>query len=415
MSWRESQMPINMEEEDSDIPVQSRPMETVNAILEYAKLERSELKPLVQNIFFSPELDNDHMTLMELDSHMLDVILEGNELVIRGDKDEMAVLCTNEKTYEVKEAEISNDLLITPEVLIGKDLDSEGDPCQTFSQVLSVLHTYYELRECKPRIHKLKSLLEENHYSGRESERDEKHQGRKFQFEDFLEIVQASETEIRAGLRQLQACQIEGFWRLLDFDYLCQVLNHIIQLCEENDWLEAGIPLAECLLPLEELFPRSVIEHTLECYSRTRQEVMQSFEGSERYNLDEDKICRFFAELTLKNSDKFNYKEFLNVWQQCVPDGMTTSLYQIEGMCLIDKIGGIEVIWYYPVEELPEEVADRFEALFKTREKWTREEIIPYIKDLATDKTDVGALLTKYARASMSNGIKMFNSRKTTR
>jgi hypothetical protein len=47
-----------------------------------------------------------------------------------------------------------------------------------------------------------------------------------------------------------------GFWRVLDFDFLTLVLNHITQLCEENDWLSAGIPLDECCNTLQELFPR---------------------------------------------------------------------------------------------------------------------------------------------------------------
>lgn len=48
----------------------------------------------------------------------------------------------------------------------------------------------------------------------------------------------------------------KGLWRVLDFDFLTQVLNHIIQLCEENDWLSTGIPLDECLETLGQLFPR---------------------------------------------------------------------------------------------------------------------------------------------------------------
>lgn len=54
----------------------------------------------------------------------------------------------------------------------------------------------------------------------------------------------------------------------------------------------------------------------------------------------------------------------------------------------------------------------RFNFLFKTREKWTLEEISPFIRDLTTEKTDIGALLTRHARSSLQNGIKMFNSRK---
>ena len=55
----------------------------------------------------------------------------------------------------------------------------------------------------------------------------------------------------------------------------------------------------------------------------------------------------------------------------------------------------------------------RFNYLFDRRKKWTLDEISPYVSDLTTDKLDVGALLTKYSRASMHNGVKVFSSRRT--
>ena len=47
-------------------------------------------------------------------------------LVIRGDKDEMAVLCTKDKTYDIKEAEISNSMLIIPHLQTGQELVSDS-------------------------------------------------------------------------------------------------------------------------------------------------------------------------------------------------------------------------------------------------------------------------------------------------
>ena len=43
---------------------------------------------------------------------------------------------------------------------------------------------------------------------------------------------------------------------MLDFDYLSTVVSHIIQLCEERDWLFAAVPVKECVQVLEDLFPR---------------------------------------------------------------------------------------------------------------------------------------------------------------
>ena len=43
---------------------------------------------------------------------------------------------------------------------------------------------------------------------------------------------------------------------MLDFDFLVQVMTHLLQLCDENDWTNTGIPLEECCNVLQELFPR---------------------------------------------------------------------------------------------------------------------------------------------------------------
>ena len=47
--------------------------------------------------------------------------------MIRGDKDESAVLCTSDKTFEMKEAETSNSMLILPHIQYGDEL-TQGAP-----------------------------------------------------------------------------------------------------------------------------------------------------------------------------------------------------------------------------------------------------------------------------------------------
>lgn len=397
-----------------------RTLEDINLVMEYAKLDKAEVKPSIQSIYFSTQLDNDAIKLLEVDNHVLEAIQVGDELVIRGDKDEMAVLCTNNRTYDIKEAEISNSMLIIPQLKTGEDLVSESLGQElNIRQVTSTIHNYFELRHCKPKLKKLRMLLEENMYSGKECEEDEEHQGKKYTYEDLLNLVQASTEELQTALQKLQACQIEGYWRILDFQFLSLVLSHIIQLSDENDWIKSGIPYQECMQTLEELFPRAVLDHVLKCYAdKSKSDKMDEDDDrmeidTEFYNLNEDKVCRFFAEQILKHSKgKFNYQDFTNTWQQTVPPTMKTMDYQLEGMALIDKNSQLETISYFSIDDLPEDVGDRFDELFKTKEKWTLQEISPYIRDLTTDKVDVGGLLTRYARSSMQNGVKVFNSRK---
>jgi Sister chromatid cohesion protein Dcc1 len=47
-----------------------------------------------------------------------------HSLVIRGDKDDNAVLCTENKTYELKDTETSNSLLIMKTLKFPKDVTS---------------------------------------------------------------------------------------------------------------------------------------------------------------------------------------------------------------------------------------------------------------------------------------------------
>lgn len=47
------------------------------------------------------------------------------------------------------------------------------------------------------------------------------------------------------------------------------------------------------------------------------------------FALDEDKVCRAMAQMLLQNAVKFNLSEFQEVWQQSVPEGMSTRLDQL--------------------------------------------------------------------------------------
>ncbi|KAL8615987.1 hypothetical protein ACOMHN_014949 [Nucella lapillus] len=383
-------------------------LKDVNTVLKYAKLENSDVRPCVQTIFFSESLENDAVKLLELDGDVLDALQTGDGVTLRGGKDDSVVLCTKNQTFDLKGAELSNSMLLLQHLDYGPDLPDSGPQQMQERDVFSVVHDYFELRPMKPRLKKLRQMLEENHYSGRECEEDEHHQGNKYTMQDFLDIVQASEEEIHAGLKKLKAFHINGHWRVLDFDYLSTVMTHIIQLSEERDWIQDGVPLQDTLDVLHDLFPGEVITHILRCFSSGDHD-----EETATFDLDEDKVCLFYAEVCLRNAGKFNLSEFLQVWEQSVPPGMKTFLHQVQGVALVDRDSRPETISFFPADDLPEDVSERFDYLFERRKKWTLEEITPYVSDLTTDKLDVGALLTKYSRASTQNGLKVFSSRRT--
>ncbi|XP_036904347.1 sister chromatid cohesion protein DCC1 [Sturnira hondurensis] len=383
----------------------------VDATLQVAKLNPAELLPAVHCLGFSPAASPaaaGDFCLLELDPALCQELEAGRSLVIRGDKDEQAVLCSKDKTYDLKVAGTSNMLLLIPDCKTPDQLKMEETHCNIFhSEIFGFSNNYWELRRCRPKLKKLKRLLMENTYEGPDSQKEKDSSCSKYTTEDLLDQIQASEEEIMAQLQVLNACEIGGYWRILEFDYEMKLLNHITQLVDSESWSFAKVPLNVCLQELGPLEPEEMIEHCLNCYGRRYTE-----EGEIYFDLSADKICRATAQMLLQNAVKFNLAEFQEVWQQSVPEGMVARLDQLQGLALVDRQSRPEIIFLLKVDDLPEDTQERFNTLFSLREKWTGDDIAPYIQDLCGEKQTIGALLTKYSRSSMQNGVKVYNSRR---
>ncbi|XP_074057571.1 sister chromatid cohesion protein DCC1 [Macrotis lagotis] len=389
-----------------------RTREEVDATLQIAKLNPSELLPSVHCLSFGPAAGGGaaagDFCLLELEPALCRQLEAGHSLVIRGDKDEQAVICSKEKTYELKIADTSNMLLFIPGCKTPDQIRTEEMPSNIIhTEIFGFANNYWELRRCRPKLKKLKKLLMENPYEGPDAQKEKDSKYSRYTMADLLDQIQASEEEILAHLQVLHACKIEGYWRSLEFDYEMKLLNHITQLVDSESWPFNRVPLTICLQELGPLEPEQMIEHCLECYGKKYLD-----EGDVYFELNTDKICRATAQMLLQNAVRFNLSEFQEVWQQSVPEGMTTRMDQLKGLALMDKHTRPETIFLLKVDDLPEENQERFNSLFTLREKWTEEDIAPYIQDLCGEKQTIGALLTKYARSSMQNGVKFYNSRR---
>ncbi|XP_017681943.1 PREDICTED: sister chromatid cohesion protein DCC1 isoform X1 [Lepidothrix coronata] len=381
----------------------------VDATLQTAKLNPAELLPAVHCLSFGPQASAGECCLLQLEPGLCAELEAGRSLVIRGEKDEQAVLCSKDKTYDMKIADTSNMLLFVPGCKTPEQLNADLASCNIIhSQIAGFSNNYWELRRCRPKLKKLRKLLMEDPYEGPNSQEDQTSTFSKYTTEDLLSLIQASEEEILHQLQIINACKIEGYWRILEFNYEMKLLDHVTQLIDSESWSLNKVPLHTCLEELGSLEPREMIEHILLSYGRKYIDDA----GEVYFEMHEDKICRAIAQMLLQNAVKFNLSEFQEVWQQSVPEGMTTRLDQLKGLALVDKSSRPETIFLLKVEDLPEDNQERFNSLFSIREKWTEVDITPYIQDLCAEKQTVGALLTKYARSSMLNGVKVYNSRR---
>lgn len=219
-----------------------RSAEDVSSMIKYAKLSERNLTDITQALYY-PANDSmfEEYKLLELNSHLVEQIEAGQTLFFKGGLNEKLVLCSDEKTYDVKEAEISNSLLIVPDLKLAqstsksplkspksnvnnRSLDSSLDEDSSIERIrqlerrdiLKISHEYFECREINPRFRKLGEILSLTRYSGPENEYciDK---NLLFSFDQLLDTIQCSRKEFLNGLQQYRAIELNGRYRVLEY------------------------------------------------------------------------------------------------------------------------------------------------------------------------------------------------------
>ncbi|BES87216.1 Sister chromatid cohesion protein [Nesidiocoris tenuis] len=397
-----------------------RTLEDVNSVINHAKLSRADLKSTSQVLYFSSDFPN--YKLLECDQTILQHLTAGQELYIRGRPSDRAVVCTKDNTFDLREAETSNSLLLVPGLKMVDELDLVNNENSAEGRIekksiVGVYHEYFELKKVRPLLNRLRIMLMSKPYSGPENENTnqegENGQNRDdlktYSFEELLEEVQASEKELTGFLKELEAVEIDGKWRILDHEYQFRALSFLLNFVDEQSWPPDAIPIGETTSTLKGLLPDSILYHILQVYLVETEN--ESDDSDLLFELNENKICRFLGEALLRPVDKFNLHDFLQAWESSVPSGLETNLKQLDGLALHDTKTNPPVIWYFPESKLSEDIAERIAQLFAERRQWTFDEIEPYIAPLTTEKQTVNALLTKHARSSNIGGQKLYSAR----
>lgn len=213
-------------------------------MLTYAKLEAHKLTPITQTLYYpDSEINSGDYKLLELNEDILSQIQQGQVLSFKGGLSEKIVLCTENKTYDVKEAEISNSMLLIPNLksaeqtstsplkspknnMSNRSLDSsiEDDEIGKSTArrlerrpVLKIFHEYLECREINPRFRKLYDLLQLTRYFGPENEYCID-RNLLFTFQQLLNTVQCSRQEFSKGLQEYRVIEVDGRMRILEYE-----------------------------------------------------------------------------------------------------------------------------------------------------------------------------------------------------
>jgi len=375
-----------------------RSLADVSTMVGHAKLVESDLLPLSQVISFTSNLMGENIKLLEVTPEVADGLEAGEVLTMRGDEGDNSVICSEKKTFEIKEAETSNSLLLVPQLSFPEQITVSESRKLGWTSVKGVFHKYLELVEVRPKLRKLKEILSETPYT-----EDSKKDGQTGPtFKNLLDRVQASEEELRGGLREFECLEIDGMWFTLDQDYQMKVLSYILRFFDENSWKFDCVQKAETVLAISDLVPSEIVGQVFDVYC-------SPMEGGtdDEFSLNTDKVCRFYGDFLLAVNTAYLLTEFLEMWQNAVPEGITTDLAQLAGLVLVEDKDP-PVIKRFAESTLPLSITERLSVLFTARERWTLDEISPFVSSLTTTKLNVNALLTKHARALNMGGKKYF-------
>jgi len=381
--------------------IYERSLEDVSRVITFAKLNEDDLLPVTQVFSFAPALCSGDLKLLEMPPNLANSLAEGETLTLRGSSDDGAVLCTQNSTFSIKEAETSNSLLLVPSLVMPNALEKSGDRSLIPSTVEGVFYKYMEVLPTQPTIKRLQIMLREKSYKGGSD------QGHGLTLLELLDTVQASEEEITQGLKDCEAVRVDGEWFSLDPTYHMKVVGFIFRFFDESSWSLDSVRRKETVDALAELVNKEVCKQVFNLYCT-------QVEGAEpgEFCVDRERVSRFYGSYLLtstKTSSAFSLPEFTSMWSKAVPEGITTCLSHLSGLCIIDDTKPeAPLIKHFPESSLPEAVQERLSVLFTARERWTLEDISPYIKPLTTAKLNVNALLTKYARTLNIGGAKYF-------
>jgi len=349
---------------------QTRSLAQVNDILNLAKLSESDIKKESIILNFIPQIiDSKQVKLLEVNKDVLEYINNGESLYVKGGEAENIVICTNDSTFELKEAETSNSMLVMPSLSQAVHVEVSGERKLKSLMVHGIYHTYYEMKPTKPKLQNLRRTLAKHPYKGKDHEPDSENAG--LSFADLKQVIQASEGELLSQINELHTVKLEGKWRLLDVGLLYGWVTYLDSILREKQVSldEVTVDEVEDWMGLFE-----VKEVNIKCIDMFMEKDLENL----KWNCIA--VSRLFALYLLPELKAFDSNDFFAAWQQSVPVGVTTSEHHLYGVALVDYETIPSLVKYLPEFELPEEINERLDALFRKRSKWNLQDISPYIK-----------------------------------
>ncbi|KAI0302768.1 hypothetical protein BC826DRAFT_1089810 [Russula brevipes] len=324
-------------------------------------------------------------------------------LMIKGGPEDDAVLCTSDRTYNIRSVMLSNSVLV-----VSPRSDVDGSEDQVV--IRDSLNELLELVPTVPKLHRMNVLLKGHEWEEGHEEDDSdsfstrafsRRSGKRFTLDEARMELQASEQGLAQVLKEKHVLIIDDALRPLSPSYLHKILElllmHIVSLSQPHD--AAHVLDLSRSLEYEHGVRREVTLQVMRWFGEVDA-------AGEVWKMDVEKVVRQVGLGILRRicSDPISEDEFMEKWNTAVGDTFAshTSLKLLTGNYLCEPSpfsSSTMLSYFFPCAELPTDPATRFADLFLTRARWRAEDIVPYLSDIAVDTKDLDKLLLKYARA----------------
>lgn len=328
-------------------------------------------------VFTNLDCDSSYKVVELTDGLMEFIEKESGPLYFKSSNDDSeAVLCTKDKTYEIKQRNHSNTLLVMTK-------DQTANSLNGYSLQPSI----YELKPTKGSI----DIDGIPIYDGQDSERIENNTNN-ISIDDLIKNSAISEKEFGSVWFNLNGSSINGTAVILSDDFITRSLHLLIMSVMASNMDLNELSLIDSYKSIDdEEYTIDLVETIIRKFSEN---------DIEPYKLDKSKISKWYGIVALK---KFTSKhpiepsEFLIKWKSEFPPFFECSidLSLLSGHFVRPLPDRVK---YINEKYLSDDIVIRIKELFKLQSVWDLNELVPFIKKFNTKGLKHENFIMKYAK-----------------
>ncbi|KAL7423046.1 Ctf8p and Ctf18p associating protein [Cryptotrichosporon argae] len=338
-------------------------------------------------------------------------------LTIKGRPNDDAVLCTPDTTFLLRTVSISNSLLVLrPPALSPDAVEASGSsPSSSTRPTFEIRDTKHEVLECVPQaanVERVRMLLRDSAWGGLGAGtgtgagddgvgaggvlgKRKRETGKRYTRQMLESVIQASEKELSAGLRERNVVEVDGHMLLLPSIQLQPLLTIILTVLAVYGTPDLAADPPTSTAPTAEVL-RELAEHDVTGnLAAGVLELFGSFgrsdAGGQTWTCDLQRTVKYTGLGLLEglHGRPTPVETFERAWRaQCSESAALASLSLLAGEHLVQPgpaAASPPQLVPFPAAKLPLHPSTRFADLFLTRARWRPDDIAPFLAGLVRD------------------------------